>query len=91
METKVCKGCGKELPLDQFFHNRYGATGYCNDCMSAKRGKKPLPVSEQVAEEKPVSKPRKRYIENVADEELVEELKRRGYAGTLTKRKEFTL
>ena len=35
--SRVCKGCGKELPLEQFGRNRYGYTWYCVDCMKARR------------------------------------------------------
>ena len=35
--SRICKGCGKELPLEQFGRNRYGYTWYCVDCMKARR------------------------------------------------------
>ena len=38
-ETKICKGCGRELPLDAFWRNRQGVTGYCKDCMKEKHAK----------------------------------------------------
>ena len=38
-ETKVCKGCGRELPLDAFWRNRQCVTGYCKDCMKEKHAK----------------------------------------------------
>ena len=41
METKVCKGCGRELPIDEFvmITTRGGEkvrNGYCNSCMTKK-------------------------------------------------------
>ena len=41
--TKVCKRCGKELPLSSFSRNRNGLLGVCKDCMKAaqKKGAKP--------------------------------------------------
>lgn len=36
METKICKTCGKELPLSRFASNRYGPTSVCRDCVKEK-------------------------------------------------------
>jgi len=30
--TKVCKKCGRELPLEQFHKNRWGYTQVCKEC-----------------------------------------------------------
>lgn len=38
-ETKVCKECGRELPLEQFSRNPHGYTSLCKDCMKAKQSK----------------------------------------------------
>lgn len=104
-ETKVCKGCGRELPLDAFWHNRQGPTGYCKDCMKEKRkpGKKDdIPVVRMTPEE--LEERRKAEWEQAVihvdpvppittfyDDELVEELRRRGYSGTLTKSVTFNV
>lgn len=32
MDTKVCKECGRELPLTSFKRNRYGVTSQCLEC-----------------------------------------------------------
>lgn len=38
METKVCKTCGRELPLSQFANNRYGTPlSTCRECIKEKR------------------------------------------------------
>ncbi len=38
METKVCKTCGRELPLSQFANNRYGTPlSTCRECVNEKR------------------------------------------------------
>ena len=37
METKVCKCCGKELPLNNFFKNVFGYTSVCKECNSMNR------------------------------------------------------
>lgn len=36
-ETKVCKCCGKELPISSFSKNGKGILGVCRDCMHKKR------------------------------------------------------
>ena len=41
--TKVCKKCGRELPLEQFHKNRWGYTQVCKEC---KAGKTVEPVQE---------------------------------------------
>ncbi len=41
--TKVCKVCGRELPLEQFHKNRWGYTQVCKEC---KAGKTVEPVQE---------------------------------------------
>lgn len=38
METKICKVCGRELPLSQFANNRYGTPlSTCRECVNEKR------------------------------------------------------
>lgn len=37
METKVCKACGRELPLSQFANNRYSTLSTCRECVNEKR------------------------------------------------------
>ena len=37
METKVCKGCGRELPINAFRLTRWGKTAdTCGECITAK-------------------------------------------------------
>lgn len=72
--TQVCKKCGRELPISEFTRNRYGITAVCKKCRrpnaSAYRiGEKPLAVS----------------VEAFGDETLMQELRDRGWKGTLTK------
>ena len=101
--TKVCKCCGRELPLDQFSKNRWGYTNLCKDCMASKKaGKapaaqkapKPQPKEEKPAGEAPAAstaKPKRNYLHYVSDEQLVAELKRRGYKGTIEMKKQFDI
>lgn len=38
METKICKTCGRELPLSDFKKTRWGGyAGTCNECVKEKR------------------------------------------------------
>ena len=36
METKVCKKCGRELPLDQYFRNKAMKDGHDSQCKECK-------------------------------------------------------
>jgi hypothetical protein len=43
METKICKKCGKELPVDKFYKNKSQKDGfgyYCKDCVNAYKSSK---------------------------------------------------
>lgn len=38
METKICKVCGRELPLAQFANGRYGTPlATCRECVAEKK------------------------------------------------------
>lgn len=32
--TKICKGCGKDLPLAEYHISGYGRQAYCKKCMN---------------------------------------------------------
>ena len=91
METKVCKRCGREFPLEQFPLNhkaKDGRQSVCKECDSkAKRegrwGKKTAHVEEVAlwpASTEPSSHPE--IMSAIADKTLVEELRKRGWEVT---------
>lgn len=77
METKVCKVCGKELPLSEFrrspFTTNHIAT--CNKCVSEKIKKTKLFKETTGSTNSELAK--------FTPRELIEELKSRGYKGKL--------
>ena len=85
METKICKKCGKELPVDKFYKNKSQKDGfgyYCKDCVNAYKS------SKKANAEKVFTNP---DLAKFKPRELIEELKARGYKGTLTYEQVITL
>lgn len=93
IETAVCATCGQTKPLKEFLKNRWGYTKLCKACKQAKvkntrgtakaveekaEGIVPPPIVTQQLPQPPA-------LESFSDGELVEELKRRGYTGTIQK------
>lgn len=90
-ETKICRVCGAEKEVTEFRKlsahigggKRYA--GICKDCERKKR--KPRKISE-FAPIKGIGNPE---LAKFTPRELIEELKSRGYKGTLTIEKTVTL
>jgi hypothetical protein len=83
METKVCKYCGRELPVEDFYRNGFGVTSCCKECHTRKvqEGKqKKKEIQEQVDAS---ANARHLRISEFTPRELMEELKRRGYEFTM--------
>ncbi len=58
--TKVCKRCGKELPLSEFFPSSFMPDGYvnkCKSCMKNDRAGLPAPCDEPDRRKKKRKKP----------------------------------
>lgn len=90
-KTKICKRCGRELPVSEFGHHARSKDGlqpYCRECRSAQfkearggvRHKKETPLVYD-----------KRDLADIPDDGLLDELRRRGYEGKITKKVTITL
>ena len=96
METKVCKHCGRELPLENFYVNKSLKGGHDNTCKECKNTyakewqkknkekKKAQKIEEERIEfEKKYKIYTNRELAKFTPRELMLELKARGYEGEL--------
>ena len=93
--TKVCKVCGKELPIEMFRKNNKSKDGYtdtCFDCINVKIRagfNKKKDVQRKPKAEEPIrledTIKMVDSIDNIPDQALVNELRQRGYDVTCTK------
>ena len=96
METKLCKKCGRELPLSDFYTNSKAKDGYatyCKVCSNAisveyarkrrERKKAEAEENERVEFEKKYKIYTNRELAKFTPRELMLELKARGYTGDL--------
>jgi hypothetical protein len=91
METKICKKCGRELPLASFAKHHISKDGlmaYCNSCREESRKQSPLGGGKIVVKPFNGGNP---DLAPFTPRELIEELKARGYKGKLTIEREITL
>ena len=91
-EKKICQECGRELPLEEFARNRWGYTNICKDCMKAKKAGKP--IEKATAEVEPYEEPKADLVgllQLASDNELVTEMRRRGWSGTIVQHNELTI
>lgn len=82
-EKRVCKQCGKELPLTSFFRNKYGYTQVCKECARANRASKKQSKTELAQLKRQLEIARQLRISQFSPRELMAELHRQGYEGTL--------
>lgn len=69
-ETKVCKSCGREMPISSFMLTRFGtASNVCKDCIREKKLKK----IDARKDRNRIAK-----LEDYTVRELCDELKNRG-------------
>ena len=92
METKICKKCGRELPLENFSKNaktKDGLQNHCRACASEyspqiwKRNKAQNNENERIEFEKKYKVYTNRDLAKFTPRELMLELKARGYEGEL--------
>jgi hypothetical protein len=85
-KTKRCPKCGRELPLERFGKNKRTTDGlkcYCKEC----ENKNSVIYRRRVRQEAKAAKEAAKDITlvGIPDADLVAELKRRGYVGTISK------
>lgn len=83
METRICKCCGRELPIDNFRVTHLGRRQTCDDCIKkktqeTKARKKDMANAVQKAQDARILR-----LQDFSPRELLKELKRRGYEGKL--------
>jgi hypothetical protein len=92
METKICKKCGRELPLENFSKNaktKDGLQNHCRACASEysrqiwQRKKAQKKENERIEFEKKHKVYTNRDLAMFTPRELMLELKARGYEGEL--------
>ncbi len=93
--TKVCKVCGKELPIEMFRKNNKSKDGYTDTCIDCINVKIRAGFNKKKdAQKKPKAEDPIRLedtikmvdaIKNTPDQALVNELRQRGYDVTCTK------
>ena len=79
MTTKVCKCCGRDLPLEKFYRNTNSSDGRSDICYSCAR-KKGLANQKSTGKEYGTDE---RFAQ-FQSRELIAELRARGYKGVLT-------
>ena len=73
--TKQCPHCGRTLPMDEFYHSDGRVQSWCKDCCRD-RGRLRNGTTGEYRDDPTISK--------ATDQQLYDELKRRGYKGTMS-------
>lgn len=90
METRVCKCCGKELPITEFrkgkAHGVEFVLSICNTCMRNKQidGHAKRKLEKVKSHETELAEAKVMRLSDFTSRELMEELKRRGYEFEMT-------
>ena len=85
-ETKVCKCCGRELPISNFKKGRWGYVSVCNECDKQHRAENRqarIDKAKQKVEDVRAEN-RQLCLADFTPRELMAELKRRGFEGKIT-------
>ena len=87
METKVCKHCGRELPVENFAKNAGTPDGYqrwCRECCSEYNRERTRQKRENAFSFNQKSPDPNSELAKFTPRQLMTELYARGYKGTLT-------
>ena len=84
METRVCKKCGQELPVENFWRNGFGYSSVCTLCAREKRRETRKNRKNKKDYEKELSEARNLRLQDFTPRELMERLAELGYKGKLT-------
>ena len=88
METKICRICGEEKPITDFAKNNRYKDGYDTRCKCCKNDRERKYYHSHKRMPKGGGNP---DLANFTPRELIEELRARGYKGTLEYTKTITL
>lgn len=83
METKVCKSCGRELPLESFYRNYFGITFVCKECNRKNRADAQKRRYDKQSMAEQLNETMKMRLAEFTPLEIMKELARRGYEGHL--------
>lgn len=91
MESKICKDCGRELPISYFKKTRYGErVSVCTECatMKMRENKEKKRIAEEISKKEEAQRKADAQatltLSDFTPRQLMLELKRRGYEGKLT-------
>lgn len=81
--TKVCKSCGRELPIGQFGVSHLGTFSTCRECVRKHQAQAHQKRRVEKQQTKNVEAAKRTRLSEFTPRELMAELKRRGYEYTM--------
>ena len=82
-ETKICKVCGKELPMSEFNLSGGGRLNTCKACVSEAKSRGRAAKKKVRNFEKELEEAKKMRLADFTPRDLLAQLKRWGYEGEL--------